>query len=134
MRTAAVTLVLLAGCSEVVPSADAGRDSGRQWDAGADAQVGEDAALLVDSGLPVCLMCEDGGCVMRRQHYSEWTGLQCRDHSQAFFDADEAFFAAQYRLGCCIVGCCMEEPGCHEHPEAYATAASCAELEALLRN
>lgn len=133
MRTAAIVLVLLAGCSEVASQVDAGPDARRPWDAGADA-FSEDASPPTDSGLPVCLMCEDGGCVMRRQHYSEWTGLQCRDHSQAFFDADEAFFAAQYRLGCCIVGCCAEEPGCHSDPSQYATATSCAELEAMLRD
>lgn len=126
--------LLLAGCAEVQPTPmDAGRDSGRPWDAGRDSAV-VDAAPPTDAGLPFCLPCEDGGCVMRRQNYSHWTGLQCTDHSQAAFDADEAFFAASARLGCCLLGCCMEEPGCHSDPSRYATATSCAELDAMQRN
>lgn len=88
--------------------------------------------MPTDSGLPLRLPCDDGGYVMRRQHYSHWTGLQCTDHSQEAIDADEAFWAAQVRLGCCLVGCCAEEPGCHEDPSRYAAAMSCAELAAAL--
>lgn len=122
MTRAALALVLLAGCSEAVPVADAGTDSGRPWDGGGDS---------ADASLPDRLLCDDGGFVMRRQRYSEWTGLQCRDHSQATIDADEAFWAAQARLGCCIVGCCGEEPGCHPRPEQYASATTCAELAGM---
>jgi hypothetical protein len=127
-------LVLLAGCSVEVVPVDGGRDGGRPWDGGQGDGAVVDAGPLVDSSLPFCLPCEDGGCVMRRQNYSEWTGLQCRDHSQAAFDADEAFFAASARLGCCLLGCCMEEPGCHTDPSRYAAATSCAELDAMQRD
>jgi hypothetical protein len=113
-KTGIVLAALLAGC--------VGARSGLDVE---DAGAPGDALVAPERSIVRSYDCPAGAPMPRRTHGGLYA---CEATGDEWIAADDAFQAAQERLGCCLLGCCMTDPDCHQHPGQYADAEDCETL------